>query len=138
MQDLLAQCAFPRLQEYIDQHSLQKVVEDVLNGCVKTKPEEPLSFMVREAPSPDLVLLIRGSIIRMPASVEAADEPLKTHVYRHWCRRHAAGSTASASMSEIPLELSLLSSAESQGAARCQEQQQAVHHSYCTSRQFLL
>lgn len=36
-------------QEYIDQHSLQKVVEDVLNGCVKTKPEEPLTFMVRAA-----------------------------------------------------------------------------------------
>jgi enolase len=36
------------LQEYIDQHSLQKVVEDVLNGCVKTKPDEPLTFMVRK------------------------------------------------------------------------------------------
>lgn len=35
------------LQEYIDTHSLQKVVEDVLNGCVKTKPDDPLSFMVR-------------------------------------------------------------------------------------------
>jgi len=39
--------ALPEMQEYIDQHSLQKVVEDVLNGCVKTKPDEPLSFMVR-------------------------------------------------------------------------------------------
>lgn len=38
-----------RAQEYIDQHSLQKVVEDVLNGCVKTKPDEPLTFMVRDA-----------------------------------------------------------------------------------------
>jgi hypothetical protein len=43
------------LQEYIDQHSLQKVVEDVLNGCVKSKPDEPLTFMVRaEHSSPDL------------------------------------------------------------------------------------
>jgi hypothetical protein len=56
---LTRQCAFARLQEYIDQHSLQKVVEDVLNGCVKTKPDEPLSFMVREALSPDLVLMIQ-------------------------------------------------------------------------------
>lgn len=42
------------LQEYIDQHSLQKVVEDVLNGCVKTKPDEPLTFMVRGEHSFDL------------------------------------------------------------------------------------
>jgi enolase len=37
------------VQSYIDQHSLQKNVEDVLNACVKAKPEEPLTFMVRDA-----------------------------------------------------------------------------------------
>lgn len=47
MPDFLPSCC-ARLQEYIDQHSLQKVVEDVLNGCVKTKPDEPLTFMVRK------------------------------------------------------------------------------------------
>ena len=35
------------VQEYIDRHGLQKKVEDVLNACVKGKPDEPLSFMVR-------------------------------------------------------------------------------------------
>ena len=35
------------VQTYIDKHSLQKKVEDVLNSTVKAKPEEPLSFMVR-------------------------------------------------------------------------------------------
>ena len=39
------------VQTYIDKHSLQKKVEDVLNNTVKAKPEEPLSFMVRARPS---------------------------------------------------------------------------------------
>jgi hypothetical protein len=34
------------IQDYIDQHNLQKQVEEVLNGTVKSKPVEPLSFMV--------------------------------------------------------------------------------------------
>lgn len=34
------------IQDYIDQHNLQKQVEELLNGTVKSKPEEPLSFMV--------------------------------------------------------------------------------------------
>jgi len=33
------------VQEYIDKHNLQKRVEDVLNACVKAKPEEPMSYM---------------------------------------------------------------------------------------------
>jgi len=36
------------VQEYIDKHNLQKKVEDVLNSCVKARPEEPLSFMAKE------------------------------------------------------------------------------------------
>jgi enolase len=36
------------VQEYIDGHGLQKTVEEVLNSCVKSKPEEPLSFMAQE------------------------------------------------------------------------------------------
>lgn len=35
------------VQEYIDKFGLQTTVETVLNACVKSKPEEPLSFMVR-------------------------------------------------------------------------------------------
>lgn len=41
--------AMSTVQSYIDQHSLQKNIEDVLNSCVKAKPEEPLTFMVRDA-----------------------------------------------------------------------------------------
>lgn len=42
------------VQEYIDKHGLQKKVEDVLNVCVKSKPDEPLSFMVRSYACPKL------------------------------------------------------------------------------------
>ena len=35
------------VQEYIDKHDLSKKVEEVINACVKAKPEEPISFMVR-------------------------------------------------------------------------------------------
>lgn len=34
------------VQEYIDKFGLQTTVESVLNSCVKSKPDEPLSFMV--------------------------------------------------------------------------------------------
>jgi len=54
------------VQEYIDRHSLQKKVEDVLNACVKSKPEEPLSYMATEllkmAPSEILKIVGRQII----------------------------------------------------------------------------
>ena len=34
------------VQEYIDKHDLSKKVEEVINACVKAKPDEPISFMV--------------------------------------------------------------------------------------------
>jgi hypothetical protein len=37
------------VQEYLEKHALQKKLEDVLNLCVKEKPEEPLEFMVTTA-----------------------------------------------------------------------------------------
>lgn len=43
----LAAMAQADVQSYIETHGLQKTVEDVLNGTVKSKPDEPLSFMVR-------------------------------------------------------------------------------------------
>ena len=36
------------LQEYLDQHELQKKVETLINSCVQQKPEDPLSFMANE------------------------------------------------------------------------------------------
>lgn len=33
---------------YIDRHSIQKKIEEVLNSTVKTKPDEPIAFMARE------------------------------------------------------------------------------------------
>jgi hypothetical protein len=38
---------FHKHTQYLDKHGLQKRTEDVLNLCVKSKPDEPLSFMVR-------------------------------------------------------------------------------------------
>lgn len=35
------------VQEYIDKHDLSKKVEEVINACVKAKPDEPISFMVQ-------------------------------------------------------------------------------------------
>lgn len=35
------------VQEYIEKHGLEKRVEEVLNACVKLKPEDPMEFMVR-------------------------------------------------------------------------------------------
>ena len=38
----------PRMsvQEYIDKHELSRKVEEVINLCVKAKPDEPMSYMV--------------------------------------------------------------------------------------------
>ncbi|KAL3135043.1 hypothetical protein ABBQ32_007990 [Trebouxia sp. C0010 RCD-2024] len=36
------------VQEYIDKHDLSKKVEEVINACVKAKPEEPISFMAEQ------------------------------------------------------------------------------------------
>ena len=32
--------------QYIEEHNLQKVVEDAINATIKAKPSEPFSFMV--------------------------------------------------------------------------------------------
>lgn len=34
------------VQEYIDKHELSKKVEELINSTVKSKPDEPLSYMV--------------------------------------------------------------------------------------------
>ena len=36
------------LQEYIDQHELQKKVEHLINKCVNDKPEDPIAYMSNE------------------------------------------------------------------------------------------
>lgn len=33
--------------QYIEEHNLQKVVEDAINATIKEKPAEPFSYMVR-------------------------------------------------------------------------------------------
>lgn len=50
------------VQEYIDKHSLQRKVEDLLNATVKAKPDEPLSFMAQELlqQSPPEIIKIVG------------------------------------------------------------------------------
>ena len=39
------------VQEYIDKHDLSKKVEELINSTVKAKPDEPLSYMVRNRDS---------------------------------------------------------------------------------------
>lgn len=36
------------VQEYVDKNQLQKKIEDVINHCVKNKPEEPMHFMAQQ------------------------------------------------------------------------------------------
>lgn len=36
------------VQEYIDKHELSKKVEELINSTVKSKPDEPLSYMAKE------------------------------------------------------------------------------------------
>ncbi len=38
---------FCLLQEYIDKHELSRRVEEAINATVKSKPDEPLAFLVR-------------------------------------------------------------------------------------------
>ena len=40
-------CAPQAAAAYIEEHNLQKVVEDAINATIKAKPTEPFSFMVR-------------------------------------------------------------------------------------------
>jgi len=50
------------VQSYIEKHSLQSKVEEVLNACVKAEPDEPLSFMAKELSklAPSEILKIEG------------------------------------------------------------------------------
>ncbi len=50
------------VQTYLDKHSLQTKVEEVLNSCVKAKPDEPLSFMAKEMLklAPAVILKVEG------------------------------------------------------------------------------
>ena len=34
------------MQDYLDRHELSKKVEDAINATVKSKPDEPLAFLV--------------------------------------------------------------------------------------------
>lgn len=71
----------PGVQEYIDQHSLQKVVEDVLNGCVKSKPDEPLTFMAEELlkRTPAKILKIHGRQIVDSRGNPTVEAEVTTH-----------------------------------------------------------
>ncbi|KAG2453745.1 hypothetical protein HYH02_001956 [Chlamydomonas schloesseri] len=54
------------VQEYIEKHGLEKKVEEVLNLCVKEKPEEPLSFMAKalgQLTPPEIVKVVGRQII---------------------------------------------------------------------------
>lgn len=42
----LPACSFQAAAQYIEEHNLQKAVEDAINATIKAKPEEPFAFMV--------------------------------------------------------------------------------------------
>jgi hypothetical protein len=42
----VAKMATSGVSAFLSQHDLQAKIEDALNRCVKTKPDEPLSFLV--------------------------------------------------------------------------------------------
>lgn len=53
------------VQEYLDKHDLQKQVESLINSCVSSKPDEPLSFMAKQLTgmSPAEITDIKGRMI---------------------------------------------------------------------------
>ena len=61
------------VQEYIDKHDLSKKVEEVINACVKAKPEEPISFMVRQTPDDFGVFDLTELCMRHPSSYAMMD-----------------------------------------------------------------
>jgi hypothetical protein len=46
------QLALQAAAQYIEEHNLQKVVEDAINATIKAKPSEPFAFMVRAGQHP--------------------------------------------------------------------------------------
>lgn len=70
------------VQEYLDKHGLQKKVEDVLNMAVKSRPEEPLSFMVRVTGTRPCVLmaLVRPPLTHRCCLGPSAGEGAASHV----------------------------------------------------------
>ena len=52
------------VQAYLDRFGLQAKMEDVINICAKTRPDEPMSFMVKIAIAAEM---------RSPASNFAID-----------------------------------------------------------------
>ncbi|KAK9907448.1 hypothetical protein WJX75_003947 [Coccomyxa subellipsoidea] len=74
------------VQEYIDKHELSKKVEDVINATVKSKPDEPISFMadtLRKLAPAEITKVIGRQIIdsRGNPTVEA-----DVHTYKGWYR----------------------------------------------------
>jgi enolase len=69
------------VQSYIDKHSLQSKVEEVLNACVKFKPDEPLSFMAKELSklAPPEILKIEGRQIIDSRGNPTVEAEVKTH-----------------------------------------------------------
>lgn len=53
------------VQEYLDKHDLQKQVEALINSCVSSKPDEPLSYMAKQLQgmSPAEITDIKGRMI---------------------------------------------------------------------------
>ncbi|EFN53429.1 hypothetical protein CHLNCDRAFT_136652 [Chlorella variabilis] len=58
----------PAAAQYIEEHNLQKVVEDAINATIKAKPSEPFSFMAEA---------LKG---KAPSAIISVEAEVKTHL----------------------------------------------------------
>jgi enolase len=69
------------LQQYIDQHDLQKKIEQLINSCVQAKAEDPLSFMaskLRDMTAP-AILSVKGRMIIDSRGNPTVEADVTTH-----------------------------------------------------------
>lgn len=69
------------VQEYIDQHDLQKQVEKLINACVVNKPAEPLAYMAQELAkmTPAAITSIKGRMVIDSRGNPTCEADVTTH-----------------------------------------------------------
>ncbi|KAL0021189.1 hypothetical protein WJX77_011086 [Trebouxia sp. C0004] len=91
------------VQEYIDKHDLSKKVEEVINACVKAKPEEPISYMaeqLKRSSPPEITKVIGRQIIdsRGNPTVEA-----DVYTHKGWFRAAVPSGASTGSHEAVEL-----------------------------------
>jgi enolase len=67
--------------QYIEEHNLQKVVEDAINATIKEKPAEPFSFMAEQlkAKAPAAIVGIKARQVFDSRGNPTVEAEVKTH-----------------------------------------------------------